>query len=202
LSICETNSRMAFEKRHGRAGLPSCLSLCAPAIQSLCSNIRIVNSSLEGRQHPLPPSTFNAGIAVAPLDWGLIVPVLKNADELNFPRTAAVASPTSASAPVRRGSMPADIEGANLQPSPTPGQFWRRLRACPSSTSRTSAIMGVGGYHQAALGDHRQRWHGFPSQFVPSYHLTAGLRPSRRRRAAVADQFMARGKGRPLEELE
>src|SRR6202795_79865 len=69
-----------FEKRHG-ARLTFMPFFVRGAIIAL-QQYPIVNSSLEGdsiRYH----QHVNAGIAVA-LDRGLIVPVLKNADELNF----------------------------------------------------------------------------------------------------------------------
>ncbi|MGD0416057.1 MAG: dihydrolipoamide acetyltransferase family protein, partial [Terriglobales bacterium] len=70
----------AFEQRYG-ARLTFMPFFVRAAIIAL-QQYPIVNSSLEGdsvRYH----KHVNAGIAVA-LDWGLIVPVLKNADELNF----------------------------------------------------------------------------------------------------------------------
>ena len=69
-----------FEKEHGvkLTFMPFFVRATIIALQQY----PIVNASLDGdniRYH----KHVNAGIAVA-LDWGLIVPVLKNADELNF----------------------------------------------------------------------------------------------------------------------
>ena len=69
-----------FEQRYG-ARLTFMPFFVRAAIIAL-QQYPIVNASMEGegiRYH----KHVNAGIAVA-LDWGLIVPVLKNADELNF----------------------------------------------------------------------------------------------------------------------
>src|SRR6202142_4210721 len=73
-------SKAAFEQRHG-ARLTFMPFFSRAAIITL-QQFPIVNASIEGeniRYH----RHVNLGIAVA-LDWGLIVPVLKNADDLNF----------------------------------------------------------------------------------------------------------------------
>src|SRR5438876_3383987 len=72
--------KSGFEQRHG-ARLTFMPFFVRAAIIAL-QQFPIVNASMEGesiRYH----RHVNMGIAVA-LDWGLIVPVLKNADELNF----------------------------------------------------------------------------------------------------------------------
>src|SRR5581483_9908719 len=72
--------KSSFEQRNG-ARLTFMPFFVRAAIIAL-QQFPIVNASLEGdgiRYH----RHVNVGIAVA-LDWGLIVPVLKNADELNF----------------------------------------------------------------------------------------------------------------------
>src|SRR5207249_9317205 len=73
-------TKSAFEQRHG-ARLTFMPFFVRAAIIAL-QQFPIVNASIEGeniRYH----RHVNMGIAVA-LDWGLIVPVFKNADELNF----------------------------------------------------------------------------------------------------------------------
>src|SRR5438270_5337365 len=72
--------KSSFEQRNG-ARLTFMPFFVRAAIIAL-QQFPIVNASIEGdgiRYH----RHVNVGIAVA-LDWGLIVPVLKNADELNF----------------------------------------------------------------------------------------------------------------------
>ncbi len=119
-----------FEQRYG-ARLTFMPFFVRAAIIAL-QQYPIVNSSLEGdsiRYH----KHVNAGIAVA-LDWGLIVPVLKNADDLNFLDCSA-ASPTSANAPVRKNSCRLTLK-VRPSPSPTPANL-ARSSACPSSINRT-----------------------------------------------------------------
>jgi 2-oxoglutarate dehydrogenase E2 component (dihydrolipoamide succinyltransferase) len=69
-----------FEKRYGAklTFLPFFVRACANALREF----PVVNASLDGNNVVLH-GEINIGIAVA-LDWGLIVPVVKNADEKNF----------------------------------------------------------------------------------------------------------------------
>ncbi len=94
----------------------------------------IVNASLEGENIHYKRE-INLGIAVA-LDWGLIVPVVKNADELSFVGLQSEPSPTSASAPGLSGSSRKRSREAP-SPSPIPASL-APSSACPSSTSRRS----------------------------------------------------------------
>ena len=64
-----------------RPSSPSCPSSCAPA-WTPCAHFPLVNASVDGTNVVLHRE-INIGIAVA-LDWGLIVPVIKNAEEKNF----------------------------------------------------------------------------------------------------------------------
>ncbi len=98
-----------FEQRHG-ARLTFMPFFVRAAIIAL-QQYPIVNSSLEGdsiRYH----KHVNAGIAVA-LDWGLIVPVLKNADELNFLGLQRGITDLGERARSKK-LMPADVEGATF----------------------------------------------------------------------------------------
>ena len=72
--------KAGFEQRTG-SRLTYTAFFCRAAIQAL-RQFPIVNSSVEGdniRYH----REINLGVAVS-LDWGLIVPVIKNAEERNF----------------------------------------------------------------------------------------------------------------------
>ena len=73
-------NKSGFEKRHG-ARL-TFMPFFARAVIITLQQFPIVNASIEGENIRYHRHT-NLGIAVA-LDWGLIVPVLKNSDELNF----------------------------------------------------------------------------------------------------------------------
>ena len=144
----------------------------------------IVNASLEGeniRYH----RHVNAGIAVA-LDWGLIVPVLKNADELNFlglQRGITDLGERSRS----KKLMPQDVEGSTFTIT-NPGQFGA-VFGLPIINQPNSAIMGVGGITKQPLVITDQD--GTDSIAIRSVvHLTLGY-DHRLIDGAVADQFMA-----------
>ncbi len=100
----------------------------------------IVNSSLEGdsvRYH----KHVNAGIAVA-LDWGLIVPVLKSADELNFLGLQRGITDLGERARSKK-LLPTDVEGATFTIT-NPGQLGA-VFGLPIINQPNVAILGVGG---------------------------------------------------------
>jgi pyruvate dehydrogenase E2 component (dihydrolipoamide acetyltransferase) len=120
----------SFEQRNG-ARLTFMPFFVRAAIIAL-QQFPIVNASLEGdsvRYH----RHVNAGIAVA-LDWGLIVPVLKNADELNFLGLQRGITDLGERAPPR-SSCPLTSK-ARPSPSPTPASS-APCSASPSSISQT-----------------------------------------------------------------
>src|SRR5207245_5972724 len=125
-----------FEKRHG-ARLTFMPFFVRAAIIAL-QQFPIVNSSLEGesiRYH----KHVNAGIAVA-LDWGLIVPVLKNADELNFlglPRCITDLDERARNKKLK----PEEGEGSTFTVT-NPGQFGA-VFGLPIINQPNSDIMGV-----------------------------------------------------------
>jgi pyruvate dehydrogenase E2 component (dihydrolipoamide acetyltransferase) len=128
----------AFEQRHG-ARLTFMPFFVRAAIIAL-QQYPIVNSSLEGdsvRYH----KHVNAGIAVA-LDWGLIVPVLKSADELNFLGLQRGITDLGDRARSKK-LMPADVEGATFTIT-NPGQLGA-VFGLPIINQPNVAIMGVGG---------------------------------------------------------
>jgi 2-oxoglutarate dehydrogenase E2 component (dihydrolipoamide succinyltransferase) len=144
----------------------------------------IVNSSLEGdsvRYH----KHVNAGIAVA-LDWGLIVPVLKNADELNFLGLQRGISDLGERARTKK-LMPADVEGATFTIT-NPGQFGA-VFGLPIINQPNVAIMGVGGITKQPMVITDKD--GTDSIAIRSVvHLTLGY-DHRIIDGAMADQFMA-----------
>src|SRR5438874_5356717 len=144
----------------------------------------IVNASLEDagiRYH----RHVNVGIAVA-LDWGLIVPVLKDADELNF--LGLQRGITDLGERARNKKLkPEEVEGSTFTVT-NPGQFGA-VFGLPIINQPNSAIMGVGGITKAPLvvtdAD------GNDSIAIRSViHLTLGY-DHRLIDGAVADQFMA-----------
>ncbi len=170
-----------FEQRHG-ARLTFMPFFVRAAIIAL-QQYPIVNSSLEG-DSVCYHKHVNAGIAVA-LDWGLIVPVLKNADELNFlglQRGITDLGERSRS----KKLMPTDIEGATFTIT-NPGQFGA-VFGLPIINQPNLAILGIGGITKQPLVITDKD--GADSIAIRSVvHLTLGY-DHRVIDGAVADQFM------------
>ncbi len=173
--------KSSFEQRNGvrLTFMPFFVRAALIALQQF----PIINASSEGdsiRYH----RHVNVGIAVA-LDWGLIVPVLKNADELNFLGLQRGISDLGERA---RGKKlkPEDVEGSTFTIT-NPGQFGA-VFGLPIINQPNSAIMGVGGIMKMPLvvtdAD------GNDSIAIRSVvHLTLGY-DHRLIDGAVADQFM------------
>ena len=144
----------------------------------------IVNASLEGdsiRYH----RNINVGIAVA-LDWGLIVPVLKSADEKNFLGLQRGITDLGERA---RGKklLPADVDGSTFTIT-NPGQFGA-VFGLPIINQPNSAILGIGGISKQPLVITDDS--GNDSIAIRSVvHLTLGY-DHRLIDGAIADQFMA-----------
>jgi pyruvate dehydrogenase E2 component (dihydrolipoamide acetyltransferase) len=171
-----------FEQRNG-ARLTFMPFFVRAAIIAL-QQFPIVNASLEGdniRYH----KNVNAGIAVA-LDWGLIVPVLKGADELNFLGLQRGITGLGERARNKK-LMPADVEGATFTIT-NPGQFGA-VFGLPIINQPNVAIMGVGGITKQPMVVTDND--GNDSIAIRSVvHLTLGY-DHRIIDGAVADQFMA-----------
>ena len=175
-------TKTAFEQRHG-ARLTFMPFFVRAAIIAL-QHFPIVNASIEGesiRYH----RHVNMGIAVA-LDWGLIVPVLKNADELNFLGLQRGITDLGERARSKK-LKPEEVEGSTFTIT-NPGQFGA-VFGLPIINQPNSAIMGVGGISKVPLvvtdAD------GNDSIAIRSVvHLTLGY-DHRLVDGAVADQFMA-----------
>ena len=171
-----------FEQRNG-ARLTFMPFFVRAAIIAL-QQFPIVNASLEGesiRYH----RNVNVGIAVA-LDWGLIVPVLKNAEQLNFLGLQRGITDLGERA---RGKKlkPEEVEGSTFTVT-NPGQFGA-VFGLPIINQPNSAIMGVGGITKMPLVVTDKD--GADSIAIRSVvHLTLGY-DHRLIDGAVADQFMA-----------
>jgi pyruvate dehydrogenase E2 component (dihydrolipoamide acetyltransferase) len=178
-------NKAAFEKRNG-ARLTFMPFFTRAAILTL-QQYPIVNASLEGesiRYH----RHVNVGIAVA-LDWGLIVPVLKNADELNFLGLQRGISDLGERARNKK-LKPDEVEGSTFTIT-NPGQFGA-VFGLPIINQPNLAIMGVGGITKLpkVVTDED----GNDSIAVRSIvNLTLGY-DHRVIDGAVADQFMAQVK--------
>lgn len=170
-----------FEQRHG-ARLTFMPFFVRAAIVAL-QHYPIANASLEGdniRYH----QHVNAGIAVA-LDNGLIVPVLKSADELNFLGLQRGITDLGERARTKK-LMPQDVEGATFTIT-NPGQFGA-VFGLPIINQPNVAIMGVGGITKQPLVVTDKD--GADSIAIRSVvHLTLGY-DHRIIDGAVADQFM------------
>jgi pyruvate dehydrogenase E2 component (dihydrolipoamide acetyltransferase) len=178
-------NKSAFEKRHG-ARLTFMPFFSRAAIITL-QQYPIVNASIEGesiRYH----RHVNLGIAVA-LDWGLIVPVLKNADDLNFLGLQRGISDLGERARGKKLKTE-EVDGSTFTIT-NPGQFGA-VFGLPIINQPNSAIMGVGGITKAPMVVTDDD--GNDSIAIRSIvHLTLGY-DHRLIDGAVADQFMAQVK--------
>ncbi|HXY49615.1 MAG TPA: 2-oxoglutarate dehydrogenase, E2 component, dihydrolipoamide succinyltransferase [Terriglobales bacterium] len=176
------NLKTAFEQRHGTrlTFMPFFVRAAIIALQQF----PIVNASVEGdniRYH----RHVNAGIAVA-LDWGLIVPVLKNADELNFLGLQRGITDLGERARAKK-LTPQDVEGSTFTIT-NPGQFGA-VFGLPIINQPNSAILGVGGISkQPMVVSDKDGADAITIRSVA--HLTLGY-DHRLIDGAVADQFMA-----------
>ncbi len=171
-----------FEQRHGvrLTFMPFFVRAAIIAIQQW----PIINASMEGdsiRYH----RHINVGIAVA-LDWGLIVPVLKNAGDLNFLGLQRGITDLGERARSKK-LKPEDVEGSTFTVT-NPGQFGA-VFGLPIINQPNAAIMGVGGITKQPLVVTDKE--GNDSIAIRSMvHLTLGY-DHRLIDGAVADQFMA-----------
>ena len=174
--------KTGFEQRHGArlTFMPFFVRAAVIAIQQW----PIINATLEGdniRYH----RQINMGIAVA-LDWGLIVPVLKNAGDLNFLGLQRGISDLGERARNKK-LKPDDVEGSTFTVT-NPGQFGA-VFGLPIINQPNSAIMGVGGITKQPMVITDKD--GSDSIAIRSVvHLTLGY-DHRLIDGAVADQFMA-----------
>ncbi len=177
--------KSGFEQRHGSrlTFMPFFVRAAVIALQQW----PILNASLEGeniRYH----RQINMGIAVA-LDWGLIVPVLKNAGDLNFLGLQRGITDLGERARTKK-LKPEDVEGSTFTVT-NPGQFGA-VFGLPIINQPNSAIMGVGVItnHPMVITDKDAN----DSIAIRSVvHLTLGY-DHRLIDGAVADQFMAQVK--------
>ena len=174
--------KAGFEQRHGvrLTFMPFFVRAAIIALQQW----PIINASLEG-DNVHYHRNINVGIAVA-LDWGLIVPVLKNAGDLNF--LGLQRGITDLGERARNKKLkPEDVEGSTFTVT-NPGQFGA-VFGLPIINQPNSAIMGVGGITKQPLVVTDKE--GNDSIAIRSIvHLTLGY-DHRLIDGAVADQFMA-----------
>lgn len=130
--------KQAYVDRHGVK-----LSYLAFVIKAVCDALRswpILNSSLEG-DDIVYKKNLNVGIAVA-LDWGLIVPVVHNADHLSVAGLSAKVHDLANRARGKRLN-PDEVQGGTFTIT-NPGQFGG-LFGLPIINQPQVAILGLGG---------------------------------------------------------
>ena len=144
----------------------------------------IINSSVEGENIHYHPS-INLGIAVA-LDWGLIVPVVKNAEERSFVGLQRAITDLGERARTKK-LKPDEVQGGTFTIT-NPGIFGAKF-GMPIINQPQVAILGVGGILKKPVVVTDQD--GNDSIAIRSMmHLSIGY-DHRIVDGAVADQFMA-----------
>jgi pyruvate dehydrogenase E2 component (dihydrolipoamide acetyltransferase) len=126
-----------FEQKNGVKLTPT--TFFARAAVKAIREFPIINSSVEGesiRYH----RNINIGIAVA-LDWGLIVPVIKNAEEKNIVGLQRAISDLGDRARTKK-LKPEDVQGGTFTIT-NPGQFGQMF-GLPIINQPQVAIMGIG----------------------------------------------------------
>jgi pyruvate dehydrogenase E2 component (dihydrolipoamide acetyltransferase) len=195
-SVFEVNfSRVAQlrdEKKaeYERAGAKlTYMSFITKAVVDALRAVPIVNASVDG-DSVVYKKEINIGIAVA-LDWGLIVPVLKNADEKNLLGLSRAIADLANRARAK-GLKPEDVQGGTFTIT-NPGNFGAQF-GLPIINQPQVAILGVGAIEKRAvvIDD--------AIAIRPMGYLALGF-DHRLIDGAVADRFMARIKGQ-LEQFD
>jgi 2-oxoglutarate dehydrogenase E2 component (dihydrolipoamide succinyltransferase) len=145
----------------------------------------IVNASIEGENIHYHRE-IHLGIAVA-LDWGLIVPVIKNAEERNFLGLQRTITDLGERARTKK-LMPDEVQGGTFTIT-NPGSFGA-LFGTPVIMQPQVAILGVGGIHKApvVISDPTTGADGIAVRSIVQLSLGFDHRVID---GAVADQFMA-----------
>ena len=125
-----------YEKAGGKLTYMSFITkACAEALKK----VPIVNASVDGTDI-IYKKDVNIGVAVA-LDWGLIVPVVKNADQLNLLDTSKAIADLAARAREKK-LKPEDVQGGTFTIT-NPGVFGALFGMAIISQPQL-AIVGVG----------------------------------------------------------
>ena len=130
--------KRTFEERHGTK-----LTFTPFFIKAVCDGLRawpVVNASVEG-ETVVYKKDLNIGVAVA-LDWGLIVPVVRNADELSLAGLCKRVTDLAERARSKKLN-PDEVQGGTFTIT-NPGIFGG-LFGLPIINQPQVAIMGIGG---------------------------------------------------------
>lgn len=130
-------SKNAFEQKYGTklTFMPFFVRACVEALRAFPT----VNSSIDGTNIVLHRD-INIGMAVA-LDWGLIVPVIKNAEEKNFLGIARAINDLAERARTKK-LKPEEVQEGTFSIT-NPGVFGG-LMGLPVISQPNVAIMGLG----------------------------------------------------------
>ena len=158
------------------------LSFIAKAVVGALRAFPVLNSSLDG-DNIVYKKDINLGVAVA-LDWGLIVPVVKNADEKNLLGLGRAIADLAARARAKQ-LKPEDVQGGTFTIT-NPGTFGAQF-GMPIINQPQVAILGIGAIEKRAvvIDD--------AIGIRPMGYLTLGY-DHRLVDGAVADQFLAQVK--------
>ncbi|HZN54206.1 MAG TPA: 2-oxoglutarate dehydrogenase, E2 component, dihydrolipoamide succinyltransferase [Candidatus Polarisedimenticolaceae bacterium] len=127
-----------YDQRHGTK-----LTITPFFVKAVCDALRawpVVNASVEGEEI-VYKKDLNIGIAVA-LDWGLIVPVVRNADELSLAGLAKRINDLAERARTKK-LVPDEVQGGTFTIT-NPGIFGG-LFGLPIINQPQVAILGIGG---------------------------------------------------------
>ncbi len=136
--------KAGYEQRHG-VKLTYMPFICAAAVETL-KRFPILNSSIEGeaiRYH----KNIHLGIAVA-LEWGLIVPVIRQAEELSFLELARAVVDLAERARTKR-LKPEEVGGSTFTLTNS-GVFGDEF-GTPVINQPESAILAIGGLKKEAV---------------------------------------------------
>ncbi len=174
------NVREAKKAEYERVGakltyLPFIIKAAADALRA----VPVVNASIDG-ETVVYHKDINIGVAVA-LDWGLIVPVIRNADEKNILGLSRAAADLAARARAKQ-LKPEEVQGGTFTIT-NPGAFGAVL-GTPIINQPQVAILDVGAIEKrtAVIDD--------AIAIRPRAYLTLGF-DHRLIDGAVADQFMS-----------
>ena len=156
------------------------LSFIARAVVESLTAFPVLNSSLDG-DNIVYKKDINLGIAVA-LDWGLIVPVVKNADDKSLLGLSRAIADVAARARAKQ-LKPEDVQGGTFTIT-NPGIFGAQF-GMPIINQPQMAILGVGAIEKRAVVVDDA------IAIRPMGYLTLGY-DHRLIDGAVADQFLFR----------
>jgi pyruvate dehydrogenase E2 component (dihydrolipoamide acetyltransferase) len=172
--------REAKKAEYERAGTKlTFLSFIVKAVVDALRTAPVLNASLDG-DNIVYKKDINVGIAVA-LDWGLIVPVIRNADERNLLGLSRAIADLAGRARARQ-LKPDEVHGGTFTIT-NPGVFGAQF-GMPIINQPQVAILGVGAIEKRAVVVDDA------IAIRPRAYLTLGY-DHRLVDGAVADQFMS-----------